>query len=153
MGKSVVLENASQLDLDKLITVKEFNIFVATKYFKKCRDYTKMIERMIQIMDVYKQIQDTQNKHLFANIVLDFEDINISNIDFEFMKHLIKFFEERYENILQFIYCKNVTLIFKMCYKLLKPFISSDVKSKLKFIKKGSTEILDTMPENDLDDE
>ena len=112
-----------------------------------------MIERMIQIMDIYKQIQDTQNKHLFANIVLDFEDINISNIDFEFMKHLIKFFEERYENILQFIYCKNVTLIFKMCYKLLKPFISSDVKSKLKFIKKGSTEILDTMPENDLDDE
>lgn len=150
MGKSV-LENASQLDLDKLIIVKEYNIFVATKYFKKCKDYTKMIERMIQIMDVYKQIQDTQNKNMFANIVLDFEEINISNIDFEFVKHLIQYFEEKYENVLHFIYCKNVTLLFKMCYKILKPFMSSEIKSKLKFIKKGSSEILDSLPDNELD--
>jgi len=150
MGKSV-LENASQLDLDKLIIVKEYNIFVATKYFKKCKDYTKMIERMIQIMDVYKQIQDTQNKNMFVNIVLDFEEINISNIDFEFVKHLIQYFEEKYENVLHFIYCKNVTLLFKMCYKILKPFMSSEIKSKLKFIKKGSSEILDSLPDNEFD--
>ena len=153
MGKSIVLESANELDLDRMITVREYNIFVATKYFKKCKDYTKMIERMIQIMDVYKQIQDTQNKELFANIVLDFEDINISNIDFDFLKHLITFFEERYENILNLIYCKNVTLIFKMCYKILRPFISKDLKEKLKFIKKGSTEILDSMPDNESDEE
>lgn len=150
MGKSV-LENAGQLDLDKLIIVKEYNIFVATKYFKKCKDYTKMIERMIQIMDVYKQIQDTQNKNMFANIVLDFEEINISNIDFEFVKHLIQYFEEKYENVLHFIYCKNVTFLFKMCYKILKPFMSSEIKSKLKFIKKGSSEILDSLPDNEFD--
>ena len=153
MGKSIVLESANELDLDRMIIVKDFNIFVATKYFKKCKDYTRMIERMIQIMDVYKQIQDSQNKDLFANIVLDFEDINLSNIDFDFLKHLITFFEERYENILNLIYCKNVTLIFKMCYKILRPFISKDLKAKLKFIKKGSTEILDSMPDNESDEE
>ena len=153
MGKSIVLESANELDLDRMITVREYNIFVATKYFKKCKDYTKMIERMIQIMDVYKQIQDTQNKELFANIVLDFEDINISNIDFDFLKHLIVFFEERYENIINIIYCKNVNLIFRMCYKILRPFISKDLKEKLKFIRKGSTEILDSMPDNESDEE
>jgi len=151
MGKSCVLETAQQLELDKMIIVKDLNIHVMTKYFKKCKDYTDLIKRMIEIMDVYKNIQTTQGCNLFANLVLDFEEINISNIDFEFMKHLIKYFEEKYENILNFIYCKNVTFIFKMCYKILKPFISSDIKLKLKFIKKGSTEILDSLPDNEFD--
>lgn len=151
MGKSCVLETAQQLELDKMIIVKDLNIHVMTKYFKKCKDYTDLIKRMIEIMDIYKTIQDTKGCNLFANLVLDFEEINISNIDFEFMKHLIKYFEEKYENILNFIYCKNVTFLFKMCYKILKPFISSDIKSKLKFIKKGSTEILDSLPDNEFD--
>ena len=112
-----------------------------------------MIERMIQIMDLYKQVQDTQNKDMFANIIFDLEDINISNIDFDFLKHLIVFFEERYENIINIIYCKNVNLIFRMCYKILRPFISKDLKEKLKFIRKGSTEILDSMPDNESDEE
>ena len=153
MRKSNILESANELELDKMIVVREFNIFVAAKYFKKCKDYTKMIERMIQIMDLYKQVQDTQNKDMFANIIFDLEDINISNIDFDFLKHLIVFFEERYENIINIIYCKNVNLIFRMCYKILRPFISKDLKEKLKFIRKGSTEILDSMPDNESDEE
>ena len=36
MGKSIVLESANQIELDKMIIVKEYNIFVATKYFRKC---------------------------------------------------------------------------------------------------------------------
>jgi hypothetical protein len=153
MGKgSAVLESSSQLDLDNMIIVQDLNINVATKYFKKCNDYTKMIERMIQIMEVYKKIQQTQNKTMFVNIILDFEDINYSSIDIEFLKHLIKFFDEKYEYIINIIYCKNVTLLFKMCYKIVRPFLSSDIKQKLKFIKKGSTKILDTIPDNELDE-
>jgi len=147
-----VLETAQLLDLENMIIVKEFNIHVITKYFRKCKDYTPLIQRLIEIMEVYKKTQDLQGKNFFANLVLDFEEINISNMDFVFMKHLINYFEEKYENILNFVYCKNVTLLFKICYKIMKPFLSSDLKSKLKFIKKGSTEVLDTISENDLND-
>ena len=151
MGKTCILENSNELDIDKMIKVKEMNIHVITKHFKKCKDYTELIKRMIEIMEAYKKIQVSQKINFFANIVLDFEDIHFSNVDFEFMKHLISYFEEKYENILNFIYCKNVTFIFKMCYKILKPFMNAEIKSKLKFIKKGSSEILDSLPENEFD--
>jgi hypothetical protein len=149
MAKGCVLTSSNQLDLDKLVIVKDTTIHIISKFFKKCQDYTNLIEKMIHIMEGFKKIQVSQQKNLFVNIVVDFEEINFSNIDLEFVKELIKFFDEKYEYIINKIYCKNVTIIFKLFYKLIKPFLGSETTSKLKFIKKGSTKVLDQVPESD----
>ena len=125
MAKGCVLTSSNQLDLDKLVIVKDTTIHIISKFFKKCQDYTNLIEKN------------------------DFEEIIFSNIDLEFVKELIKFFDEKYEYIINKIYCKNVTIIFKLFYKLIKPFLGSETTSKLKFIKKGSTKVLDQVPESD----
>ena len=150
MGKSV-LENSNQLNISQLILVKDTNIHIISKHFKKCADYTYLIEKLIRIMDVFANIQSTKKMNLFVNIVIDFEDIVYSNVDFDFIKSLIHFFEEKYEDIINIIYCTNVNILFKVGYKIVKPFLSKDITCKLKFIKKGSSKILDKI--NDDDDE
>ena len=57
------------------------------------------------------------NLNNFVKLIIDFDAINMSALDFEFIKTLINYLDTNYDEILTNIYCINVSFLFKMVYK------------------------------------
>ena len=106
----------------------------------------------MNIMNGFVQRKTSENLDTFVNLVIDFDAINISSIDFEFVKTLINYLDTNYDEILNNIYCINVSFLFKMVYKILKPVLTKKVKDKIIFIKKGQTTEYRNLTEADFDD-
>ena len=105
-----------------MIQYGEEHININVRYFVKCRDYTELITHLMNIMNAFNEKKRLENKGKFVKLIIDFESINISSIDFEFVKTMINYLDTNYEEVITNIYCINVSLLFKMVYKILKPF-------------------------------
>lgn len=151
-SSSKKLENSNKLDIPKMIQFNDTSISIFVKHFVKCKDYTDLITHLINIMNGFAEKKKTLNLDKYVKLIIDFESINISSIDFEFIKTMINYLDTNYDEVLTNIYCINVSLLFKMVYKILKPVLTKKVKEKIKFIKKGKNQELVELTEADFDD-
>ena len=146
-----VLDSSDQLNISEMIQYGEEHININVRYFVKCRDYTELITHLMNIMNAFNEKKRLENRGKFVKLIIDFESINISSIDFEFVKTMINYLDTNYEEVITNIYCINVSLLFKMVYKILKPVLTKKVKEKIKFIKKGKNQELIELTEADFD--
>lgn len=151
-SSSKKLENSNKLDIPKMIQFNDTSISIFVKHFVKCKDYTDLITHLINIMNGFAEKKKILNLNKYVKLIIDFESINISSIDFEFIKTMINYLDTNYDEVLTNIYCINVSLLFKMVYKILKPVLTKKVKEKIKFIKKGKNQELVELTEADFDD-
>tara|TARA_A100000164_G_C21532379_1_gene596595 strand:- start:184 stop:648 length:465 start_codon:yes stop_codon:yes gene_type:complete len=144
--------NSKELNIPQMIQFNEDSISIFIRYFVKCNDYTDLITYLMQIMNQFVVKKRTQNLGTFVKLIIDFDSINMSSIDFEFVKTLINYLDTNYDEVLANIYCINVSFFFKMVYKILKPVLTKKVKEKIIFIKKGQTKELRNLTDADFDD-
>lgn len=125
------------MELAELIKCHENSIIIACKYFKKSKDYTKLIEIIIIYMNKFAQQAQANNQSDFVNLYLDFKLVKIANMDYDFFKMLFPFLEEKYPKIIGSIVCVNTSVLFKVGYKIIKSFLSKDTRHKIIIQKKN----------------
>ena len=150
--KSSTVKNSNQLNIPEMIQYNQDSLTINIKYFVKCNDYTDLITYLMNIMNKFAEKKKKLNLNNYVKLIIDFDAINISSLDFDFIKTLINYLDTNYDEILTNIYCINVSFVFKMVYKILKPVLNKKVKEKIIFIKKGQTEELINLTEADFDD-
>ena len=150
--KSSTIKNSNQLNIPEMIQYNQDSLTINIKYFVKCNDYTDLITYLMNIMNKFAEKKKKLNLNNYVKLIIDFDAINISSLDFDFIKTLINYLDTNYDEILTNIYCINVSFVFKMVYKILKPVLNKKVKEKIIFIKKGQTEELRNLTEADFDD-
>ena len=146
-----VVSSSKELNIPEMIQFDENSLTIKIKYFVKCNDYTDLISYLMAIMNKFVEKKKAMNLNNFVKLIIDFDAINMSALDFEFIKTLINFLDTNYDEILTNIYCINVSFLFKMVYKILKPVLTKKVKDKIIFIKKGQTQELRNLSEEDFD--
>ena len=134
MSKSY--ENETYLDLKKLINIEKNSLILNIKYFKKCKDYTDLISYMMLFLNEFTKYGNTNNLTHFVNLTVNFKDVKLSAIDFEFLKILFPFLESKYPDIIKEILCINVTPMFKFAYRFIKQFLSKNTRSKIVILTK-----------------
>lgn len=149
--KSVTKSNSQEINIPQMIKYSDNSITINIRFFVKCNDYTHLISYIMNIMNGFVQKKTSKNLDNFVNLIIDFDAINISSIDFDFVKTLINYLDTNYDEVLSNIYCINVSFLFKMVYKILKPVLTKKVKDKIIFIKKGQTEEYRNLTEADFD--
>ena len=146
-----VVSSSKELNIPEMIQFDENSLTIKIKYFVKCNDYTDLISYLMTIMNQFVEKKKAMNLNNYVKLIIDFDSINMSALDFEFIKTLINFLDTNYDEILTNIYCINVSFLFKMVYKVLKPVLTKKVKEKIIFIKKGQTQELRNLTEDDFD--
>ena len=149
--KSVTKSNSQEINIPQMIKYSDNSITINIRFFVNCNDYTHLISYIMNIMNGFVQKKTSKNLDNFVNLIIDFDAINISSIDFDFVKTLINYLDTNYDEVLSNIYCINVSFLFKMVYKILKPVLTKKVKDKIIFIKKGQTEEYRNLTEADFD--
>ena len=140
------LENSKTLELDKLVTSSNSDmlLIINIKYFKKCNDYTELIKKIIAHTNKFKHYSDKNNMKEFVNININFTDVKVSSIDFEFLKMLFPFLDQNYPDLINKIQFLNVPQMFKIGYKVIRPFINKDTRKKILILSKSSNGTLIT---------
>lgn len=152
MTESMSHNISQKISPTDIVKVSDNNIYIYFRYFEKKTDYTDLLTHIIKIMNTFKEVQNISGKENFVKVLADFEGIKIAKLDFDFIKELLNYLETNYDNLLSEVYCLNVTVVFKMAYKILKPMLNKKVRSKIKFLKKGENSKLIEIPEKELDD-
>lgn len=128
-------ENNKLNNFSDIFSVSGNKINIYMKHFKKSNDYTNFLTYIITIMNYFDAKQKKENLTNFLDIFVDFKGIVIGKLDINFLKELINYLKENYEEIISTIYCYNVTSIFKFLYSIIKPFIDKGTRKKIKFLK------------------
>jgi hypothetical protein len=119
---------------DKFISIGEkFNIIVEITHFKKLKDYTEFIKYMINIIETTINLKKIHCNNNTIDVDMDLINYKIKEFDFDFIKMMITFFQEKYPDNLNRIHIRNANLIVKGIYKLLKPFICKETREKIYF--------------------
>ena len=136
MDKQQQLKQNQQIDFnyDKFISIgEELNIIVEITHFKKLKDYTEFIKYMINIIENTINLKKIHCNNNTIDVDVDIINYKIKEFDFDFIKMMITFFQEKYPDNLNKIYIKNSNLLIKGLYKLLKPFICKETRDKIFF--------------------
>lgn len=133
------LQNSNNLDLDNLVTSSNSNmsLTINIKYFKKCNDYTELIKKIMEHTNKFQYYSTKKNIKEFLNVIIDFTGVKVSCIDYEFLKMLFPFLDEHYPDLIKKINCVNVPQMFKIGYKVIRPFINKDTRKKILILSKG----------------
>lgn len=131
-------QKATEMELSELIKCHENSLIIACKYFKKSKDYTKLIEIIIIYMNKFAEQANITKQSDFVNLYLDFKLVKIGNMDYDFFKMLFPFLEEKYPNIIGSIVCVNTSVLFNVGYKIIKSFLSKDTRHKIIIQKKNA---------------
>ena len=116
------------IDYDNIIKLINKNIVVNLKYFYKQKDYTKLIEIIILCVNETLKINDNQ-----FNIVINCEDYKVLETDIDFIKHLIQFLQNTYQDKLAYMYFTNYSSFIKTIFNNLKRHIDKDTVPKIIF--------------------
>ena len=103
--KSVTKSSSQELNIPKMIQYTDNSITINIRFFVKCNDYTHLISYIMNIMNGFVQKKTSENLDNFVNLIIDFDAINISAIDFDFVKTLINYLDTNYDEVLLNIYC------------------------------------------------
>jgi len=137
LEKKAKLKN-KEMELAELIKCHENSLIIACKYFKKSKDYTKLIEVIINYLNNFKEQANVTKEVDFVNLYLDFKLVKMVNMDYDFFRMLFPFIEEKYPNIIGSIICVNTSLLFKVGYKIIKSFLSKETRHKIIIQKKNA---------------
>ena len=132
------LKKNGTIDVSEMIKCHDNSLIIACKEFKKSKDYTLLIEYMMMFMNRYLEQSKQSNLGDFVNIYLDFNAVKIGNMDYEFFKMLFPFLEKNYPNIIGSIVCVNTSVLFKVGYKIIKSFLSKEMRNKIIIQKKNA---------------
>ena len=111
------------------------DIFLKTKYFFKQTDYTEFIKHIIQVTNNSVKIKKSVFNENTFNIFIDMKETKLKNFDQDFLKQLIKFLEDSYPDTVNKMYFRNVPIMFKSAWILMRPFIGKDTRKKIIFEK------------------
>ena len=99
---------------------KELNIIVETKYFKKLKNYTEFIIYMVNLIDTTLTFNNNT-----INVIINLLQYKIKEIDLDFIKMIIVYFQDKYPDNLNKIYVKNSTILIKGLYSIKKTNIKT----------------------------
>ena len=129
--------NKKEIDLDSFISSNEnCDIIINIKYFKKQVNYGCLIQYIDQF--IYKLIIE-KTKLYDSNIFIVYvylKGYKIKEVDYDFIKTILQFLENKYPNNLSKVLIYDSNIVIKGIYKLFKPFIHSDTRDKIYFLKK-----------------
>lgn len=118
------------MNFDDLFHFDNNNIIINIKYFKKQKDYKKLVEYILL------QGSRLNLKYNLINVFIIMNDINKNEIDINFAKNMAdllpKFFDR---NKLNNCYLINFPTGLKSIYLIICGFIDKQTKSKIKFLK------------------
>ena len=114
---------------------KELNIIVDTKYFKKLKNYTEFIIYMVNLIDTTLTFNNKHFNNNTINVIINLLQYKIKELDLDFIKMIIVYFQDKYPDNLNKIYVKNATILIKGLYKILKPLICKETRDKIVFEK------------------
>ena len=124
------------LDYNNLyFNLENGDIFLKTKYFFKQTDYTEFIKHIIQVTNNSVKIKKSVFNENTFNIFIDMKETKLKNFDQDFLKQLIKFLEDSYPDTVNKMYFRNVPIMFKSAWILMRPFIGKDTRKKIIFEK------------------
>lgn len=125
-------------DFSKMIIISDnYDLIIYTYYFRKSKDYTELIKHIINCVNKILLIKKENNMKQIMNVYIDLSETKIKNLDLEFIKMLIQFLSDNYEDNLEKMYFRNAKIMFKTIYKLIRPFIPKDTRKKIFFEKKN----------------
>tara|TARA_B100001121_G_scaffold291216_1_gene291738 strand:- start:108 stop:554 length:447 start_codon:yes stop_codon:yes gene_type:complete len=126
------------IDLDSFMFIdKLYNIAVYTKHFKKQKNYDIVINHIYKLTDELIKIKTEKFNDKTITVYIDLKDYKIREVDYDFMKQMIKVLQEKYPDNLNHIYIKNATFVIKGIYAIIRPFIDKVTRKKIFFLKKG----------------
>ena len=115
------------INYDNIIKLINTNICIYLKFFYKQKDYTKLIEKIILVVNTCLEKCDK------FNIIINCENYNILETDIDFIKHLIDFLQNTYKDKLQYMYFVNYNKFIKTLYNTMKKNIDPDTVPKIIF--------------------
>lgn len=127
---------SESLDYSQLyFNLENGDIYLKTKYFYKQSDYTEFIKHIIQVTNNSVKIKKKLYNQDTFNIFIDMKETKLKNFDQDFLKQLIKFLEDSYPDTVDKMYFRNVPIMFKSAWILMRQFIGKETRSKIIFEK------------------
>ena len=130
--------------MDRIIDMKQFiyidqNLCLSLniKFFRKQKNYEEFIKYIFNTIDNILLLRKNKLNDDTMNVCIDLKDYKIKEIDYEFIKIMIRVCEEKYPDNLNTINIKNANIMIKTIYSVLRPFINKDTRKKIFFIKKN----------------
>ena len=142
MSKSVTIQNSNTLELEKLCYNNNNSIYIDCCYFIKCNDYTVLIKHILFTINKFIMESKNNKNSLEFNVIINGKGMKLNNLDYDFLKMLFPFLEEKYPGMVKLIYLTNMPLLFKAAYTVIRSCLHKDTRKKIRFIKtKGSQKI------------
>lgn len=111
------------------------------QHFKKKMYQNELHEyAMSLLLTAIKELKEKYNKTLLQ-VHIDLKNVTMKNIDYNFIKKFLNTFQSIEEDVLDKLIITNIPIFFKLCYKVLKPFVDKDVKKKIFFEKKKKNSV------------
>lgn len=125
------------IDYDKFIYIDDnLYLIVNVKYFKKLKNYEDFLKYIFNIIDKTIELRVYHLKCFTIDVYVNLKDYKVKELDYEFIKGMIRFCEEKYPDNLRIIYIKNANFMIKSIYSIIRPFVHKDTRKKILFIKK-----------------
>jgi hypothetical protein len=117
-----------QIDYDNFLKLVNKNICINLKYFYKQKDYTKLIEQIILVIN--KCLEINEDKFI---IIINCKEYSILETDVDFLKTLIIFLQNTYKDKMKWMYFINYSKFIKTIYNTIKKSIDKDTIPKIVF--------------------
>lgn len=109
--------------------------FKKNTYEKELYDYS-----LVLLYKALNELKEKYNKTLLQ-VHIDLKNVTMKNIDYAFIKKFLHTFQSLEYDTLDKLIITNIPIFFKLCYKVLKPFVDKDVKKKIFFEKKKKNKV------------
>lgn len=139
-----------------LVDSPQHNTIVYTIHggnFKKNTFENELYSYSLELMKTALYQSSTKYKNPLIQVHIDLKGITMKHIDYNFFKRFIHTFQSFEDDVLDKLIITNIPIFFKVCYKVLKPFIDKDVRKKIFFEKKKKDKVQYVNRDEDLFDE
>ena len=126
------------IDMNNFIYIdNKLCLSVNIRFFKKQKNYEEFIKYIFNVIDNILLIRKQKLNLDTMNVYVDLKDYKLKEIDYDFIKLMIHFCEDKYPDNLNIINIRNANIMVKTIYSILRPFIHKDTRKKIFFIKKN----------------